>query len=152
MTPKMLLIILQTLTAPEIVTALNTWSSHLSTRSLFNPVVMAQATLFPSVLCNKGAENHLSNEQLHSIMITFPNNVCYMGSEEVDYTFSNLRLLENIFKFKNHFHLYLYTFTSKGLTFLAQIFLEKTIVRNTTPPHFLEHSSSRQTINQDLNF
>lgn len=61
-TPKMLLLVLQTLTAPEIVTALNTWSSHLSTRSLFNPVVMAQATPFPSVLCNKGAENHLSNE------------------------------------------------------------------------------------------
>lgn len=75
-----------------------------------------------------------------------------MGAEEVDYTFSNLRLLENIFKFKNHSHLYLYIFTSKGLTFLAQIFLEKTIVRNTTPPHFLEHSSSRQAINQDLNF
>lgn len=59
-----------------------------------------------------------------------------MGAEEVDYTFSNLRLLENTFNFKNHFHLSLYTFTSKGLTFLVQIFLEEIIVRNTPPPPF----------------
>jgi len=49
--------VVQILTAPELVTALMNWSSHLSTRSLFSLRVMAPATQFSSVFCNKGAEN-----------------------------------------------------------------------------------------------
>lgn len=78
--------VLHTQIAPAIVIAPITWSSHLSTRGLFNLVVMAQAAQFPSMFFNLGVENHLSNKWVAFMMI-FLTSMFYTGIESPQHTF-----------------------------------------------------------------